>query len=47
MEEADKDKNGQIDYAEFVSVLLNQQSLPPKVHIPDDLKPYMKEIKDK
>lgn len=46
MAEADKDGNGLIDYGEFLNVLFHTQQLPPKVHIPDDLKPYMKPPKD-
>ena len=47
MKEADKDGNGMINYKEFVSVLLNAQSLPPPIVIPDELKPYWDAIKAK
>ena len=40
------DGNGLIDYAEFVAVLFNSAPLPPKVHIPEELKPYMKPPKE-
>ena len=47
MRDADKDGNGTIDYNEFVSVLLNPVAVPPKVTIPEELKPYMAQLEQK
>jgi len=47
MNEADKDGNGQINYNEFVGVLLEGKQLPPPVQIPEELKPYWDALKSK
>mmetsp|Transcript_32215 Transcript_32215/g.84475 ORF Transcript_32215/g.84475 Transcript_32215/m.84475 type:complete len:178 (+) Transcript_32215:129-662(+) len=41
MKEADTDGSGTIDYNEFVSVLMRATDVPPRVEIPEELKPYM------
>ena len=45
MQEADTNGNGLIDYKEFVAALFEGPPLPQHVHIPDDLKPFMKPSK--
>ena len=46
MKEADSDSSGTIDYKEFVTVLMRPVVVPPRVEIPDNLKPFMTTKKD-
>ncbi len=45
MKEADRDGSGTIDYKEFVSVLMRPVNVPPRVVIPEHLKPFMTDKK--
>ncbi|KOO21679.1 calmodulin [Chrysochromulina tobinii] len=47
MKEADRDGSGTIDYAEFVNVLMRPVKIPPRVDIPEHLKPFMTDAKKK
>lgn len=47
MKDADGDGNGLIDYSEFVKVLLQPVAVPPKIEIPEELKPYMAQVEQK
>ena len=47
MKEADRDGSGAIDYAEFVNVLMRPVKIPPRVDIPEHLKPFMADAKKK
>ena len=46
MKEADDDGSGFIDYKEFVAVLMRPVSIPPRVDLPEHLKPYIPKPKD-
>ena len=39
--------NGTINYSEFANVLFKQSSLPAPIAIPDELKPYVEQLKSK
>jgi uncharacterized tellurite resistance protein B-like protein len=46
MAEADGDGDGQIDYNEFVQVILRPLNVPDRITIPDELKPHMPKPKE-
>ena len=47
MAEADKNGDGEIDYNEFVSILVSPLKVPARVVIEDHLKPFMPKEKEK
>lgn len=46
MAEADGDGDGQIDYSEFVQVILKPLDVPNRIEIPEELKPHMPKPKE-
>lgn len=46
MAEADGDGDGQIDYNEFVQVILKPLDVPDRIEIPEELKPHMPKPKE-
>ena len=45
--DADKDGDGQIDYNEFVNILMNPVKIPPRIVVEEHLKPFLPKEKEK